>query len=92
MSTLTLQFPDSLKRHLEKAAASDGISVDQFVNLAVAEKLSALETCDLIAQRASQGSQQAFLAAMALVPKSAPQPGDELPADRAKQSRLTVQH
>jgi hypothetical protein len=79
MSALTIRLPDSLHRHLRNVAAADGISVNQFISLAVAEKLSALQTYDLIAQRASRSSREAFLEAMAAVPDVPPLPGDELP-------------
>lgn len=79
MSTLSLRLPESLHRTLKTAAEHDGISVNQFISLAVAEKLSALQTYDLIADRAKNSSRDQFLAAMALVPEGEVVPGDELP-------------
>lgn len=77
MSNLSLRLPDSLHRHLKQAAEKDGVSINQFVSLAVAEKLSALQTYDIIAERARNSSQEEFLKAMALVPAAKPDPGDE---------------
>ncbi len=77
MSALTVRLPDSLHRHLKSVAEADGVSVNQFISLAVAEKLSALQTYDLIAQRAARGSREAFLEAMAAVPNREPVAGDE---------------
>ncbi|MBU6179122.1 MAG: type II toxin-antitoxin system HicB family antitoxin [Verrucomicrobia bacterium] len=79
MSALTIRLPESLHRHLKEAAESDGVSVNQFISLAVAEKLSALQTYDLIARRAERGSREAFLEALSKVPSVPPDPGDELP-------------
>ena len=79
MSTLSLRLPESLHRTVKAAAEHDGISVNQFISLAVAEKLSALQTYDLIADRAKNSSRERFFAAMALVPKGEVIPGDELP-------------
>ncbi|HUF61202.1 MAG TPA: toxin-antitoxin system HicB family antitoxin [Verrucomicrobiales bacterium] len=79
MSALTVRLPDSLHRHLKRVAEADGVSVNQFISLAVAEKLSALQTYDLIAQRAARSSREDFLEAMAAVPDVPPVPGDELP-------------
>ena len=79
MSALTIRLADSLHRHLKQAAESDGVSVNQFISLAVAEKISALQTYDLIARRAECGSKPRFLEALAAVPDVAPDPGDELP-------------
>jgi uncharacterized protein (DUF1778 family) len=79
MSSLSLRLPDSLHRQLKQAAEADGISVNQFISLAVAEKLSALQAYDIIAERAKGSSRSAFLQAMTLVPKGDVQEGDELP-------------
>ena len=38
MSTLTISVPDSIRRRAETLAQNDGISMDQFVALAMAEK------------------------------------------------------
>ncbi|MFT4589186.1 MAG: hypothetical protein ACI8QF_003296 [Limisphaerales bacterium] len=80
MSTLSLRLPDSLHKNLKRAADEDGISINQFVSLAVAEKLSALQTYDIIVERAKGASRESFLEAMALVPKGEVVEGDELPA------------
>ncbi len=79
MNSISLSLPDSLHRHLLKAAESDGISINQFISLAVAEKLSALQTRDIIAERAAGASRESFLKAMAMVPRGAVQEGDEVP-------------
>ena len=85
MSTLSLRLPDSLHRNLKRAADQDGISINQFISLAVAEKLSALQTYDIIAERAKGASSESFLEAMALVPKDEVIEGDELPNTNGKQ-------
>jgi len=81
MSALTIRLPDSLHLHLKQAAETDGVSVNQFISLAIAEKISALRTYDLIAQRAQRGSRERFLEALAAVPDNEPDPGDELPVN-----------
>lgn len=78
MSHLSLRLPDSLHRNMKSAAEADGISVNQFISLAVAEKLSALQTYDIIAERAKGASRESFLKAMAMVPKGEVLEGDEL--------------
>ena len=79
MSSLSLRLPDSLHRHLKRAADEDGISINQFISLAVAEKLSVLQTYDIIAERARGASRENFLQAMAMIPPGPVQEGDELP-------------
>jgi len=81
MSTLSLRIPDSLHRTLKSAAKQDGVSINQFVSLAVAEKLSALQTYNLISERAAKGSQQNFLKAMSMVPPGELVEGDEIPVE-----------
>ena len=81
MSALTLRLPNSLHRHLKNAAETDGISVNQFISLAVAEKLSALQTYDIISRRAERSSREDFLAAMAAVPAGGVLDGDEIPKE-----------
>jgi hypothetical protein len=76
MSRLSLRLPDSIQRHLKHAADVDCISVNPFINLAVAGKLSALQTYDIIAERAKGGSRESFLEAMARVPKGPIVTGD----------------
>ena len=77
MSSLSLILPDSIHRQLKRAAKLDGISINQFISLAVAEKLSALQTYELMAERAKGGSRESFLHAMALIPKGPIVEGDE---------------
>ena len=86
MSTLSIRIPDSLHRTLKKAAEEDGVSINQFVSLAVAEKLSALQTYNLIAEKAAKASQESFLKAMAMVPAGEIVEGDEVPSGYGEKS------
>lgn len=56
MSTLSIQLPDSLYKTLQSLAEQDGVSLDQLIALAVAEKISALTTEGYLQERASQGN------------------------------------
>jgi hypothetical protein len=58
--TYPLRLPLSLKAAVEKLAKQDGTSVNQFVVVAVAEKLSAMATADQIAARRAGADLQAF--------------------------------
>lgn len=80
MSTLSLRIPDSLHRTLKSAAEQDGVSINQFVSLAVAEKISALQTFNLIAEKAAKGSQENFLKAMSMVPAGKVVEDDKVPS------------
>ncbi len=79
MTTLSIRLPESLHKGVQAAARRDGISINQFVASAVAEKLAALLTEDYLAERAERGNREAYLAALAQVPDVAAIPGDERP-------------
>lgn len=68
MSTLSLRLPDSLHKQVKELAAQEGISINQFVATAVAEKMSALMTEDYLRERARRGSRAKYEAALAQVP------------------------
>ena len=78
MSTLSLRLPDSLYNRVRELAQQDGISINQFISTAVAEKLAALMTEEYLEKRARRGSREKFLAVLAKVPDVPPEPGDEL--------------
>ena len=80
MSTLNVQLPDSLYKKLQKLADQDGVSLDQFVAIAIAEKISALTTEGYLRERASRGSRIKYEGVLAKVPDIAPEPYDGLPS------------
>ncbi|HYU30598.1 MAG TPA: toxin-antitoxin system HicB family antitoxin [Thermoanaerobaculia bacterium] len=77
MSTLSLRLPDSLHKRVRELAQQDGISINQFISTAVAEKLAALMTEEYLEERAKRGSRES-LAVLAKVPDVPPEPGDEV--------------
>jgi hypothetical protein len=79
MSTLSLRLPESLHRLLADLAKSEGISINQLIATAAAEKLAALTTEEYLHARAKRASRRKFEAALATVPRVSPLPGDELP-------------
>lgn len=80
MSKLNIQLPGSLYKNLQKLAEQDGISLDQFVTLAIAEKISALTTEKYLQERANQGNRAKYKAVLAKVPDVEPEPYDKLPS------------
>lgn len=79
MSTLSVRLPDSLHKRLKDLAKQEGVSVNQLISTAVAEKVSALLTEDYLKERAARGSWEKFDAALSLVPDAEPDPADRLP-------------
>lgn len=78
MSTLNLRLPDSLHEKVKTIAKSEGISINQFISSAVAEKMSALLTEEYLAQGAKQGKEKSFFEAMSKVPDTDPDREDGL--------------
>jgi len=87
MSAMSLRLPESLHQAAKELAKREGISVNQLVATALAEKLAALMTVEYL-ERAKRGSRQKFLAAMARVPDVEPDVWDRLPAGMAPNKRL----
>lgn len=79
MSTLSLRLPESLHHSVGELARQEGISINQFITTAVAEKLSALRTAEFLQNRAARGSREAFDKVLEKVPPVEPLPGDQLP-------------
>jgi hypothetical protein len=75
MSSVSLQLPDSLFQAARTLAERDQVSVNRFVELAVAEKVSAMMTEDYLQERAARGSRAKFETALGKVP--------DAPADAA---------
>jgi hypothetical protein len=79
MSALSLRLPESLHRKLSELAAREGVSINQLISSAVAEKMSALMTEEYLNERASRGSRKKFLSALAKVKSVEPEQSDRLP-------------
>ena len=78
MSIVQVQIPDSLHKSLYDLAGRDGISIDQFISTAIAEKLSALMTENYLKERAKRGSRAKYDAILAKVPDVEPEAYDRL--------------
>ena len=79
MGALSLRLPESLHRKLGEVAARDGISINQWISSAVAEKMSAQLAQEYIAERAKRASRKKFDAILARVPDVEPEEADRIP-------------
>lgn len=62
-NNFALRVPHSMLAALRAAAADDGVAMNQYVNVAIAEKLASRQTAaDFLKARASHGSATAALA------------------------------
>ncbi len=76
MSALSIRLPQSLHRNARAFAEKEGVSMNQLIATALAEKLAALGAEEYLASRAERGSRERFEAALAQVPDAEPEPGD----------------
>ena len=77
-SIYSLRLPKSLKKEVAIVAKRDGTSINQFISIAVAEKISALETEEFFANRAKAADMSAFRAILNRSGGEPPRPGDEV--------------
>ncbi len=77
--TYPLRLPQSLKQAVERLSREERTSINQFVSIAVAEKVSALQTATYFADRRTRADWKAFDKLMRRAGGSKPRQGDELP-------------
>ena len=78
MSHLSLRLPESLHKQVKALAKEEGMSINQFITTALAEKLSALMTEDYLGVRAKRSNQAALEQAAAKVSNTEPEVCDHL--------------
>jgi hypothetical protein len=76
-ATYPLKLPVSIKRAAERLAKADGVSLNQWIAAAVAEKVGAIETADTFFKARAKGAgAKDLLSILAKVPKREPDPRD----------------
>jgi len=92
-SNYALRLQTSLKAEAERLAKSEGTTLNQFINVAVAEKISALRAADYFRSRAARGDVGAALKHLDRIGgKEKPRRGDELAAKpRGKGTKKSTQ-
>jgi hypothetical protein len=78
MSTLSVRLPDSIHREVRELAKEDGVSINQFISLALAEKVSSLRTVEFLKQRAARGSSAHMLSILDAAPDVEPEENDKI--------------
>jgi hypothetical protein len=77
--TYPLKLPAAIKRAAERLAKEDGVSLNQWISVAVAQKVSMVEsTADFFHQRAGTAKAEDLKAFLAAAPDVPPMPGDEI--------------
>ena len=79
MSTMSLRLPESLHRQAKELAQQEGISINQLVTTALAEKISVLVSVEHLQKRAARGNRRKFERVLGKVKDAAPEDRDRLP-------------
>lgn len=87
MSALSLRLLESLHRKLGEVAEKEGVSINQLINSAVAEKMSALMTEEYLHARAARGARGKFAAALSKVADVEPHTSDRLIEGNTRKAR-----
>jgi hypothetical protein len=77
-STYLLRLARSVKAEVERRTKADGVSINQFVATAVAEKLAAMNTAAFFAERRERADFAAFDGLMRRKRGEAPRPEDTI--------------
>lgn len=79
-ATYPLKLPASIKAAAARLAREDGVSLNQWIAAAVAQKVGAVETAaEFFKRRGERAKPGDLCAILARVPDRTPDPGDELP-------------
>ena len=84
MTALTIRLPNSVHESIKVLARKDGISVNQFIASAAAEKMASFQTLEYLRQEAALGKREHFDAFLSAVPNAAPVLGDEIVKTKKK--------
>ena len=78
-SRYLLHLPASLKEAAARLARNDGVSLNQWITAAVAQKIGAVETADeLLARRAAKANPGDLIRYLDGAPDAPTEPGDEV--------------
>ena len=75
---MSLRMPDYLKLAVSDVCQGEKISLNQFIINALSEKVSALQTVDIIEQKAKNASKDDFIYALSQVEDNEPYENDRL--------------
>jgi hypothetical protein len=79
LSTYPLRLPRSIRAGVERLSKQDGVSINQFVSIAVAEKVAMMQAQHYFAERSARADMAAFDQLLMRPSGEPPRTGDELP-------------
>ena len=78
-STYPLKLPNSIKKAAQRLAKEDGVSLNQWIAAAVAQKIGVVETAaEFFKKRAGNAKGNGLMKYLRNAPSVAPEPGDEI--------------
>ena len=78
-ATYPLKLPQSIKKAAQRLAKEDGVSLNQWIAAAVAEKVGVVETAaDFFKKRAGKDTGDGLMKFLRNAPRVVPHPDDEL--------------
>ena len=78
MGLVNINIPDSIQFQVNEIIQQDGISINQFIASAIAEKISVIKTVGYLNERAKQSSQEDFEKVLLKIPDVEPEEYDRL--------------
>ncbi|MBN2036476.1 MAG: toxin-antitoxin system HicB family antitoxin [Chitinispirillaceae bacterium] len=69
---MSLRIPNSIHSRVKNLAEYDGVSVNQFITVAITEKLSVMNAAEYFSEKASKGSRDKFDQVLSKVSKREP--------------------
>ena len=79
MSTVSLRLPNFLHKEVKEISKEEGISINQFISTALAEKMSALRTQEYLENRASRGDRDKFDHVLSKIGRNNPLDKNDVP-------------
>jgi hypothetical protein len=78
-ATYPLKLPLSIKKAAQRLAKEDGVSLNQWISVAVAEKVGVIETAaEFFKKRAGNATGSGLMKFLGAAPKVSPEPEDKL--------------
>jgi predicted transcriptional regulator len=77
MSTLSIRLPKSLHQKVKDLAKREGVSINQIINVTLAEKVAADEAMQYLEDRAKRGNRERYLELLGKAPDVPPIPEDQ---------------
>jgi hypothetical protein len=72
MSAISLRLPNSIHARVRNLAKYDGVSVNQFITVALTEKLSVMNAAEYFEEKAKKGSREKYDKVLSKVSKREP--------------------